>query len=419
MKSGKNMFFNGEFSSEEKTFKKKVYNFFYLMINEKNQTSIITLYILHILEIIQLISYAFDEPHLMIWKVSYQKIQIIQVILGAARFNPLILYFFSKTFIFIFFAVIILNFILMLIIIMQVINRKNNSKIYNGLLIITHIIISPLTVFLFNPINEIFLIAFRCLMVNKIYKCWTKLHYIYSILGTISSISFLLYLIFLNYFCFNPFQFEQTTVKLNPIIDILLIIIKYIYLLNYIFIKNEYLSLMILLMPSIILLYKQYKNPVYQNDKIEMLLNLRNSLIFWTYSILLLAKCCQNTTINGLIYLLILGYPIVIFCSIIFYKVNKNNFNYKYSSFNNINSCISKTRFLTILINSFINDNRNHLKYNEKGNQKNDILLKGVIKIHTEYCLRENCPLTKFINNDDNFNVQKQCLLNYIYVNFF
>ena len=97
---------------------------------------------------------------------------------------------------------------------------------------------------------------------------------------------------------------------------------------------------------------------------------------------------------------------------------NKIEFNYKQSSFNNISSCISKTRFLIILINSFINDNRNNLKYNEKGNQKNDILLKGIIKIHTETCLREDCPLTKFINNDGNFNVQKQCLLNYMSIYF-
>ena len=418
MKSSKNIYYNQEISSEQKAFKSKVYNFFYLMINEKNQTKVITLYILHILEIIQLISYAFDEPHLMIWKVPYQRIQIIKVILGAVRINPLILYFFSPIFSIIFYVVVILNFIFMLIIIMQVINRKNNSKIYNGLLIITHILISPLTIFLFLPINEIFLMAFRCLMINKVYKCWTKLHYIFSTLGVISSFFFLLYLIFLNYFYFNPFQLEQTTIKLNSIIDIILIIIKYIYLLNYIFIKNENLSIMILLIPSIILGYKQYRNPVYQNDKLEILLNLRNSLIFWTYFILLLAKCCEDTTINGLFYLLILGYPIIIFCSIIFYKVYKNEFNYKQSSFNNISSCISKTRFLTILINSFINDNRNNLKYNEKGNQKNDILLKGVIKIHTETCLREDCPLTKFINNDGNFNVQKQCLLNYMSIFF-
>jgi len=175
---------------------------------------------------------------------------------------------------------------------------------------------------------------------------------------------------------------------------------------------------MILLIPSIILGYKQYKNPVYQNDKLELLLNLRNSLIFWTYFILFLAKSYENTSINGLIYLLVLGYPIIIFCSIIFYKVYKNEFNYQHSSFNNISSCISKTRFLIILINSFINDNKKNLRYNEKSDQKNDILLKGVIKIHTETCIREDCPLTKFINNDGNFNVQKQCLLNYMSIFF-
>jgi hypothetical protein len=98
MKLSKNSFYNQEISSEEKTFKTKVYNFFYLIINEKNQTSIITLYILHILEIIQLISYAFDEPHLLVWKIPYQKIKIIQVILGAVRINPLILYFFQQIF---------------------------------------------------------------------------------------------------------------------------------------------------------------------------------------------------------------------------------------------------------------------------------------------------------------------------------
>ena len=35
-------------------------------------------------------------------------------------------------------------------------------------------------------------------------------------------------------------------------------------------------------------------------------------------------------------------------------------------------------------------------------------------KIHTKRCLDEECPLKKFIKNDGNFNIQKQCLLNYM-----
>jgi hypothetical protein len=58
------------------------------------------------------------------------------------------------------------------------------------------------------------------------------------------------------------------------------------------------------------------------------------------------------------------------------------------------------------------------LKYNENGTQKNDILLKGLIKIHTESCLKEECPLTKFMKNDGNYNIQKQCLLNYMTIFF-
>ena len=58
------------------------------------------------------------------------------------------------------------------------------------------------------------------------------------------------------------------------------------------------------------------------------------------------------------------------------------------------------------------------MKYDENINQKHDILLKGFIKIHTETCLREDCPLTKFIKNEGNFNIQKQCLLNYMTIFF-
>ena len=54
----------------------------------------------------------------------------------------------------------------------------------------------------------------------------------------------------------------------------------------------------------------------------------------------------------------------------------------------------------------------------ENGNQKEDILLKGVIKLHAIKCIKENCPLIKFIQNPGNYNVQKQCLLNYMTIYF-
>ena len=136
---------------------------------------------------------------------------------------------------------------------------------------------------------------------------------------------------------------------------------------------------------------------------------------------LFIAKLSMNTKINNLIYLLVFGYPIVIFSFIMFFNEHETKFDYNNtSSLNNINSCLSRVTFLMQLINSFFDEQKNNFnfKYGEKGNQKNDILLRGFIQIHTETCLKEDCPLTKFINNNGNYNIQKQCLLNYMTIFF-
>ena len=47
-------------------------------------------------------------------------------------------------------------------------------------------------------------------------------------------------------------------------------------------------------------------------------------------------------------------------------------------------------------------------------NQKNDILLKGLIYQHEENCVDDDCPMKKFLENSGNYNIQKLCLLNYM-----
>ena len=69
------------------------------------------------------------------------------------------------------------------------------------------------------------------------------------------------------------------------------------------------------------------------------------------------------------------------------------------------------------LINSFIERNKtirigNERQENEE--QKNIILLKGNIDFHNSVCTNNECPLNKFTNNEGNFNIQRQSLLNFI-----
>ena len=418
----KNIYFNQEISTEEKSLKYKIFDYFYYILNEKNETSLFTLYFFHIFEIIQLISYAFTSQHLYTWKMPVKIFNIVSKVTAVFRLCPLLQYVPFKVFTIVFFVFAALNFIFCLILIVQVLFGKLNSKSSNRILSIIHITIAPLTIFFFNPISELLLIPLKCTSTviftnTSSIKCWKDIHYLFVVLGIINEICFFICLFFLNIFYFNPFQTKSSTIKLNTTIDIILLGTKLIYVLQLMLIKNEYISISILLILSFFLLYQEFVEPIYNNNVLELLLNIRNISLFWTFLMSLVSKASVSTD-NGLIYLLIFGYPIIIFSFSMFFNNSKNKFNYTNSSFNNVNSCIEKTRFLIRLINSFIDDNKNNLKFNEKGDQKNDILLKGFVKMHTETCLKEECPLTKFLKNEGNFNIQKQCLLNYMTIYF-
>ena len=408
---------------KEKNLKIKIFDYFYYIIYDRKSPSSFFLAVLYILEIIQIISFAFTSPHTNTWKMSSKSFYIISNITSSFRLSPLLRLISFKVFESIFFVFNALQFIFLLILLIQVLFRESSSKIYDLLLSITHFLIDPLSIFFFIPIIELFLIPLKCrdsnIFINKNeFKCWSSIHYLFITLGSISAILFFTSIIFLNIYYFSPFQIKPSTIKLNSLIDVHLLQIKFIYMLKYIFIKNEYISIVILLILSIFLLYEEIKSPIYNESSLELIVNIRNILIVWTFFVLLVAKLCFYTKINNLIYLLIFGYPIIIFSYIMFYKAHENTFNYTNHKFNNINSCLSQTLFLIKLIDSFIDNNNNNIKYKENTNSKNDILLKGFIKIHSEKCLKEDCPLTKFIKNEGNFIVQKQCLLNYMSIYF-
>ena len=412
-----NFLLNQEVSTEEKSLKLKMFDFFYYILIDKNQTNLFTLYFFHILEIMQLISFAFSNPHILTWKISEKTSDIINIVTSAFRLAPLLRFVSFNVYVIIFIILFIFIFAFSLLIIIQIIFRNANSKIYNRLLTFTHISIAPLTIFLYIPITELLFLPLKCgednILINMI-KCWSGIFYVFLILGIIGGLILFIDLFFLNCHFFYPFQMGLTTTKLNSSNDLLLLEMKLIYELKYIFIKNEYISIVILLILSLFLLLRQFHNPIYNINRLELLVNLRNIIIVWTFFMLLVAKLCFQTKFNNLIYLLLLGYPIIIFSFIIYYKEYETRFNYQNSSFNNINSCLIKTRFLINIIDSFIEEHKNNIKYNENVNQKNDIILKGIIEIHTEICLKEDCPLTKFKKNIGNYNIQKQCLLNYM-----
>ena len=416
----KNGLYNQDLMIEERTFTKKIYHYFYLMLRDKKEIKFLEIYILYILEIFQFISYGISDPHLKSWKVDPSILKTISDIIGISRITTLMKYVNFNIYLIIFFLLIAFIFGFSVFLLMQILIGKQESKLFLGCVTFTRILIYPLFIFFYIPINELILLPLKCNEQNKIdiiknsITCWDGIHYLYCILGIIASILFLITIYLLISLYFYPFNYYESSIRINSDNDVLLLFIKYIFVLRFVIIKNEYISIMILLILSLYFLLTEFSDPTFNNFKLSVFLTIRNCLAFWTYFTLLIAKLTENSYINGVIYLFCFGIPFVLICSVLLNKRKEINFDYSTSGFNNLNEYLVKSRLLIKLIDSFIEGSKNIRFGTEGNNQKDDILLKGIIKIHTLGCLREECPLTKFVQNPGNYNIQKQCLLNYM-----
>ena len=429
MEKLKNYLINQDILSIKKSLKLKFFDYFHYMLDGKATTSFFTLYLLHSIELIQLISFAFSTPFTIVWKLSEKINKNLRNVLEAFRLAPLlsnvsILAATIISAIFIFF--IIAYFILLMV---QITLRKENSHFFEKLMSFTKLTMPIITIVLFIPLNELFVSTFNCKDNHINYrsdevKCWQAPHVIMILLSIVGIILNFIVVIILTFFNFYPFVTTKVTIKLTSSFDMVLLLIKFIFVIQKIFIKNEYISIAILLILSIFLVYYQDKQPLYNDKKLELFLMLRGVLLVWTYFTLLIAKICYNTNVKTMIYLLISGYPIIIFTSIMYINEKNNKFNFNQSSinlYNNVNICLTQLRLLMKLIDSFFNEKKSNLSGNNSDdeiNTKNDLLLKGIIKMHTLTCLKEDCPLTKFTKNKGNYNIQKQCLLNYMAIFF-
>ena len=415
---------NQDLILENSSISNKIYNYFYNIVRTKKETSFLELYILYILETIQLISYGLSQPHTDIWKEKNSSIKKVSDIISILRISSLMKYVKFYIYLIIFFILVFLIFSFCVFLTVNILFFKSESKFFSSSISIIRNIIYPLYIFFYIPITELVLLPLKCNSENKVdivkdgIKCWESLHYLYSILGIISSVLFFLCMIFLLNLYFYPFNYHDSSIRIRSDIDNAYLFIKYIFVLRYTLVKNEYLSIAILFILSLYAMIEEFKYNSYNNNRIEIVVNLRNSLVLWTYFMLLIAKFFQSTQINGIIYIFCLGIPIVIICFVLLVNENKSNLDYNIMNYNNTKEYLVKVRNLIKLVTSFIKNSKTARFGAEVINQKEDILLKGIIKIHSLECIKEDCPLTKFMENNGNYNIQKQCILNYMTIYF-
>ena len=411
--------FNQESLSEDKSLKLKVYNYFYLILKSKGTINSFIISFFIFLETIQFVSYAFDEPHLESWKLKKNVIKYISIILGSVRISPLMKYVNFNDYLILLYCLLVLIFFFSVLLLFQVLSNNPTTKDIKGIFCMK-LLLNILSIFLYIPMTELFLFPLNCKDgkisgLSDSVQCGNDLYYLYVILGIIGALlTFFSVFFFLNFY-FYPFYESNNNRKLITSNDIILHLVKLIFVLKFTFVENQYLSIAILLICSFFCTIKEIDERTYRNTLLKIMTNIRNISSLWAYLVLLISKICYNSKVNNIIYFLFFSYPLVICYSILKIKNEDINFFFIPDNINDINSLLKKTRILMNLIDAEIEDNNTLNKSSNKKKKKNSkIFLYGYIQNHIKTCELEECFLSKYLNNKGNYNFQKQCLLNFM-----
>ena len=407
----KNSLVYQDINIDEKNVMIKMYRYFYYLFQEKKEFNTFFKYFQFSMEGIQMISFAFSENHKSSWEGYHHILRVTEYV----KISTILQYFDYNVFLVIFYLLLFIVIIFCLVIILHLCFVDSSSRVYQFTTTIIRSTIDIIAVILYITITEIFLIPLKC-VDGKIYGikngglCMGSQYYLNEVLGILGSILLFIWCAFILSFSFYPFQNTNSTIRINSYNDIIIIIIKLIFILQNILIENQYLSLAILLLSSIFIFFNCFNEPTYNNKKLEIAITIKNFCILWTFFVLLIAKLLPN---KGYMFLLLFGYVFISYLSYIIMKEKDFrgvNFSNKKK---NLNDSIKKIRLNIRLINSFI-EGKNLRNRNDPEEKRNIILLKGNIKAHCYTCTHKDCPLIKFINNEGNFNIQKQSVLNYM-----
>jgi len=410
-------------ANEQVSLKTRVFCFFYYVLKKKDINLLVCVIFL-LLEMIQLISYAFSVPHKQLWKISDDAMYYVELVVTASRIAPLMKFLSFDWYIVIYSCLLGYVFVHSLLLAMALRINKVSSKFYETIVSFTRYFSSAMTIFLLIPISELTLLMIKCdsnnqiTLVSNSIECWAGLHILYTFLSVIFTLLFFFLIFILTLFYFDPFNSKKTATKIDTTADCFFNIFKIVAVVRFITLESEWISIVFMTIASLLNLKRSYENPTYNNHLLEAIVSIRNASVFWTYLVLLFSKILEGTTFNGQIFLLLMGYPLIVVFSIIYYRKKSENFLITNSNFNDANEYLIKLKNLKILIESFLSKNKSSKSNKSSTLKKDEILLKGYVTLHEENCTTDDCPLKKFLEDTGNFSLQKVSLLHYMSLMF-
>ena len=405
---------NDILNSENPSILEKIFTFYYFT-NKNSKINVQLTSIFLCLETVQLISYAFTKPLIEIWQFSEKAEKYVKPIISGFRLSMLFHFFNYDLFFKIWVVLLIFLFLFFLSFGLSLQINSYKSKFYRFNVLIAKHIYNDINNFFFIPILETLLLMLKCtdgkIVFDDGIECYKSYHLIYTVLSIIFALLFICFVVLNCFFNFTPFEIEKNTNKISNHNEMQSLIIKIIIVLCYIFKIKQWIFIIVLFFGSMINFSNGYNRKTYNNDILEIIISIKNCSVLWSYFVLILGRLSENDTY---IYFGVFGYPLIIYFAYV-YKLQLNkSFSFANSN-NNSEEYLNKILFFIHIMNEEFKVNNLENKNNNQN--ESDLILNGLIYLHEENCVDEDCPLKNYLNANSD-KTKKMCLLNYINIMF-
>ena len=354
-------------------------------------------------ETCQFLYYAFYEPMAYLWKND----TLFNAISGTLAYFQTVVFFNDTQLYIVFFYLIILLIVLVIADIFYVsyiLSSKNKSGAVWPMRLLRSVVTFIVTV-MFNPMVEFLLAILECsdkdengnyLGYYQNYNvddmhCWTDANFtVMVVLSVVVTIVFIVICTIVQTIFYETKTSEDSDgAKTNSKADLVSLAVKIALIFIFSFLVWERSLHWIVVPATLFCGFIQFwiywvERPFYEERSNTAFL-VHTGVVLWSFVVLFFIKVLENAAFDGGIFLFFIGIPIV---WVIVVTQNDERFKLlltNVNKFQNGESVFKQIRYFLELVEA---------KYKDR---RSNILLKGYIALHEEYCTIADCPLKKYL----------------------
>jgi hypothetical protein len=378
-----------KFTSE---LKESVFQVLYLILKDEEE-GLIGFFFETALDYLQNLAFAFYSKIYSVWKAS----QLLNVIFNIFNFFQLQTYFgsaFTYTNYVIAFYLIVTVIILVFINITYVsyaFSKKRVSAIWP--VIVLRSVASLVFTLFFLPITELLIGMLQCqsasngsgmyVLANyQTVECFKGSHIIHATVAIIITVLFAIVGFVVVLACFEVRMLtEDMTARQHSRGDVFFTVNKIILQLSFAFFTDQWMLVLALVVPALILWYTYNIGEPYYNKHCTAFFRVMTTYYLWTNSMVGISKLLENSTFTGGLITWLIGLPFIGAIMLTSSRSKTSSLVQTTSRFKTSEDLLEHLRFVLQLIDTY------------KTDKNASILLTGYIEKHKDTCEEDDCPL--------------------------